>query len=152
MEFIASLMKSMPGALAQGMIWGIMAVGVYITYRILDVADLTVDGSLATGGAICVLLTLNGVNIWIALLIAVLAGLIAGFVTGALHTFCGIPPILAGILTQLALPMESPSPQRNGCLCGKPCNRPYMIAIPPSVKRCTPPAFRFARKQICADI
>ncbi len=103
MEFIASLMKSMPGALAQGMIWGIMAVGVYITYRILDVADLTVDGSLATGGAICVLLTLNGVNIWIALLIAVLAGLIAGFVTGALHTFCGIPPILAGILTQLAL-------------------------------------------------
>ena len=103
MEFIASLMKSMPGALAQGMIWGVMAIGVYITYRILDVADLTVDGSLATGGAICVLLTLNGVNIWVALLVAVLAGLIAGFMTGALHTFCGIPPILAGILTQLAL-------------------------------------------------
>ena len=96
-------MKSMPGAVGQGMIWGIMAIGVYITYRILDVADLTVDGSLATGGAVCVLLTLNGANVWVALLVAVLAGVLAGFVTGAFHTFCGIPPILAGILTQLAL-------------------------------------------------
>ena len=103
MEFIAALMKSMPGAVGQGMIWGIMAIGVYITYRILDVADLTVDGSLATGGAVCVLLTLNGANVWVALLVAVLAGVLAGFVTGAFHTFCGIPPILAGILTQLAL-------------------------------------------------
>ena len=103
MEFIAALMKSMPGAIGQGMIWGIMAIGVYITYRILDVADLTVDGSLATGGAVCVLLTLNGANVWVALLVAVLAGVLAGFVTGAFHTFCGIPPILAGILTQLAL-------------------------------------------------
>ena len=103
MEFIAALMKSMPGAVGQGMIWGIMAIGVYITYRILDVADLTVDGSLATGGAVCVLLTLNGASVWVALLVAVLAGVLAGFVTGAFHTFCGIPPILAGILTQLAL-------------------------------------------------
>ena len=103
MDFIAALMKSMPGAVAQGMIWGIMAIGVYITYRILDVADLTVDGSLATGGAICVLLTLNGVNIWIALLAAVVAGILAGLLTGVFHTMCGIPAILAGILTQLAL-------------------------------------------------
>ena len=103
MEFLAALLKSMPGAVAQGMIWGIMAIGVYITYRILDVADLTVDGSLATGGAICVLLTLNGTNIWVALLVAILVGMLAGFLTGMFHTFCGIPPILAGILTQLAL-------------------------------------------------
>lgn len=103
MEFIAALLKSMPGAIAQGMIWGIMAIGVYITYRILDVADLTVDGSLATGGAVCVLLTLNGMNIWLAILIAVLAGMLAGLLTGVFHTVCGIPAILAGILTQLAL-------------------------------------------------
>lgn len=103
MEFIAALLKSMPGAVAQGMIWGIMAIGVYITYRILDVADLTVDGSLATGGAVCVLLTLNGMNIWLALLIAVLAGMLAGLLTGIFHTVCGIPAILSGILTQLAL-------------------------------------------------
>ncbi len=103
MDFLAALMKSMPGAVAQGMIWGIMAIGVYITYRILDVADLTVDGSLATGGAVCVLLTINGTNIWVALLVAILVGMMAGFLTGVFHTFCGIPAILAGILTQLAL-------------------------------------------------
>jgi putative ABC transport system permease protein len=103
MEFISALLKSMPGAVAQGMIWGIMAIGVYITYRILDVADLTVDGSLATGGAVCVLLTLNGFNVWFALLSAILVGMLAGLLTGWFHTFCGIPPILAGILTQLAL-------------------------------------------------
>lgn len=103
MEFISALLKSMPGAVAQGMVWGIMAIGVYITYRILDVADLTVDGSLATGGAVCVLLTLNGMNIWLAILIAVLAGMLAGLLTGVFHTVCGIPAILAGILTQLAL-------------------------------------------------
>lgn len=103
MDFFAALMKSMPGAVAQGMVWGIMAIGVYITYRILDVADLTVDGSLATGGAVCVLLTINGVNVWIALLVAVLVGMMAGCLTGIFHTFCGIPAILAGILTQLAL-------------------------------------------------
>ena len=103
MEFLTALLKSMPGAVGQGLIWGIMAIGVYITYRILDVADLTVDGSLATGGATCVLLALNGVNIWIATLCAILAGMLAGLVTGLLHTRCGIPAILAGILTQLAL-------------------------------------------------
>lgn len=103
MNFITSVLNSMPGAIAQGMIWGIMAIGVYITYRILDVADLTVDGSLATGGAVCVLLTLNGCPIWLALIVSVIAGMIAGLITGLLHTACGIPAILAGILTQLAL-------------------------------------------------
>lgn len=103
MDFFTSLLNSMPGAAAQGLIWGIMAIGVYITYRILDVADLTVDGSLATGGAVCVVLTLNGIPAWLAVLVAVLAGLLAGLVTGLLHTACGIPAILAGILTQLAL-------------------------------------------------
>ena len=103
MDFLVSLLNSMPGAVAQGMIWGVMAIGVYITYRILDVADLTVDGSLGTGGAVCVILTINGAPIWVALLCAILAGMAAGFVTGFFHTFCGIPAILAGILTQLAL-------------------------------------------------
>ena len=103
MEFLTALLKSMPGAVGQGLIWGIMAIGVYITYRILDVADLTVDGSLATGGATCVLLALNGCNIWVAVLCAFLAGMLAGLVTGLFHTRCGIPAILAGILTQLAL-------------------------------------------------
>ncbi|MCI8477474.1 MAG: ABC transporter permease [Oscillospiraceae bacterium] len=103
MEFLATLLKSMPNAAGQGLIWGIMAIGVYLTFRILDVADLTVDGSLATGGAVCVLLTLNGCNIWISMLCAMLAGMLAGLVTGIFHTVCGIPAILAGILTQLAL-------------------------------------------------
>ena len=103
MDFLLTLLRSMPGAVGQGLIWGIMAIGVYITFRILDVADLTVDGSLATGGATCVLLTINGCNIWAAVLCAVLAGMLAGLVTGLLHTFCGIPAILSGILTQLAL-------------------------------------------------
>lgn len=103
MDFLVSLLNSMPGAVAQGMIWGIMAIGVYITYRILDVADLTVDGSIATGGAVCVLLTLNGFPVWVALIAAVLVGMLAGLVTGLFHTACGIPAILSGILTQLAL-------------------------------------------------
>lgn len=103
MDFFSSLLNSMPGAVAQGLIWGIMAIGVYLTYRILDVADLTVDGSLATGGAVCVVMTLNGVPVWGAVLCAVLAGLLAGLVTGLFHTACGIPAILSGILTQLAL-------------------------------------------------
>lgn len=103
MEFLTALLKSMPGAVGQGLIWGMMAIGVYITYRILDVADLTVDGSLGTGGAVCVLLALNGVNIWAAMLCAILAGMLAGLVTGLFHTRCGIPAILSGILTQLAL-------------------------------------------------
>ena len=103
MSFLLSLMNALPGAAAQGLAWGIMAIGVYITFRILDVADLTVDGSLATGGAVCVMLIRGGFNPWIALLCAMLAGMLAGLVTGLFHTRCGIPAILAGILTQLAL-------------------------------------------------
>lgn len=103
MEFFTSLLNSMPGAVAQGLIWGIMAIGVYITYRVLDIADLTVDGSLGTGGAVCVVLVLNGVPVGVALLAATLAGMLAGMVTGLFHTVCGIPAILSGILTQLAL-------------------------------------------------
>ena len=103
MDFLLTLLRSMPGAVGQGLIWGIMAIGVYITFRILVVADLTVDGSLATGGAVCVLLTVNGCNIWVAVLAAFLAGMLAGLITGLFHTACGIPAILSGILTQLAL-------------------------------------------------
>ena len=103
MDFVMSLLNSMPGAVAQGFIWGIMAIGVFITYRILDIADLTVDGSIATGGAVCVILTLNGVPSGVAVVIAVLVGMLAGMITGLFHTACGIPAILAGILTQLAL-------------------------------------------------
>lgn len=103
MEILGQLLNALPGSVSQGLIWGIMAIGVYITYRILDVADLTVDGSFATGGAVAVMLILNGCNLWLAMLIAFIAGLIAGAVTGLLHTLMGIPPILAGILTQLSL-------------------------------------------------
>ena len=100
---LANLPGALPGACAQGLIWGIMAIGVYLTYRILDVADLTVDGSFGTGGAVCVMCLLSGQNVWVSLLAALVAGLATGFVTGLLHTFMGIPAILAGILTQLAL-------------------------------------------------
>lgn len=100
---LASLLNAMPGAVAQGLIWGIMAIGVYITYKVLDLADLTVDGSMATGGAVCVMLVLNGCSIWLAMLCAVVAGMLAGLVTGVFHTAMGIPPILSGILTQLSL-------------------------------------------------
>ena len=103
MAFLTSLMNALPGAAAQGLIWGIMAIGVYITFRVLDVADLTVDGSIATGGAVAVMLIRSGLNCWLALLCAFLAGLLAGFITGLFHTKCGIPAILAGILKQLAL-------------------------------------------------
>ena len=103
MDFLLSFLNSMPGALGQGLIWGVMAIGVYITYRILDVADLTVDGSLATGGAMCALGITLGWNPWVALAAAILAGMLAGLITGLLHTLCGIPAILSGILTQLAL-------------------------------------------------
>lgn len=103
MDFLSSLLNAAPGAVAQGLAWGIMAIGVYITFRILDVADLTVDGSLATGGAVCVMLIRAGVNPWLALLCATLSGCLAGLITGLFHTRCGIPAILAGILTQLAL-------------------------------------------------
>lgn len=100
---ISSLISAIPGATAQGLIWGIMAIGVYLTYKVLDFSDLTVDGTMATGGAVCVMLMINGTNLWAALLCAVLAGMAAGLVTGIFHTKMGIPPILSGILTQLAL-------------------------------------------------
>ena len=100
---MTGFINALPGAVSQGLIWGIMAIGVYITYRILDVADLTVDGSLGTGGAVCVVLVLNGMPVGVALVAATLAGMLAGLVTGLFHTACGIPAILAGILTQLAL-------------------------------------------------
>ena len=103
MDFLVGLLNAMPGAVAQGIIWGFMAIGVYITFRILDVADLTVDGSFTTGGATCVILTLNGVNMGLALLISFIAGLLAGLATGLFHTKFGIPAILSGILTQLGL-------------------------------------------------
>lgn len=103
MSFLTGLINSMPGAISQGMIWGIMAIGVYITFRILDVADLTVDGSLCTGGATCVILTINGVPMPVALLMSFVVGLLAGLATGVFHTKFGIPAILAGILTQLGL-------------------------------------------------
>ena len=93
----------MPGGIAQGLIWGIMALGIYITYRLLDVADLTVDGSFTTGGAVAAMLILAGKPAWFAILVAMLVGMLAGFVTGMLHTKLGIPAILAGILTQFAL-------------------------------------------------
>ncbi len=94
---------ALPGAAAQGIIWGIMAIGVYITYRVLDLADLTVDGSFGTGGAVLVMCTISGMDIKVAMLVAILAGCLAGLATGIFHTVFGIPAILAGILTQLAL-------------------------------------------------
>ena len=100
---IMSLFTALPGAAAQGLIWGIMAIGVYITFRILDIADLTVDGTLCTGGAVCIMMMLSGHNVWISMLAATGAGLLAGLATGIFHTFMGIPAILAGILTQLSL-------------------------------------------------
>ena len=103
MEILGQLLTALPGSFSQGLIWGIMAIGVYITYRILDVADLTVDGSFATGGAVAVMLILNGCDLWLAMFLAFVAGLLAGAITGLLHTCMGIPAILSGILTQLAL-------------------------------------------------
>ena len=100
---IRGLITALPGAAAQGLIWGIMAIGVYITFRILDIADLTVDGTLCTGGAVCIMMMLSGHNVWMSMLAATGAGLLAGLATGIFHTFMGIPAILAGILTQLSL-------------------------------------------------
>ena len=100
---MTNFINALPGAIAQGLIWGIMAIGVYITYKILEVSDLTVDGSFCTGGAVCAMLLTSGWNVWPAMLVAALAGLLAGLVTGFFHTKCGIPAILAGILTQLGL-------------------------------------------------
>lgn len=100
---MTQLLNALPGALAQGLIWGVMVIGVYITYKVLDIADLTVDGSICTGAAVCTMLLLGGQSPWLALLCAVLAGVLAGAVTGLLHVGLGIPPILAGILTQMVL-------------------------------------------------
>ncbi len=100
---IMGLLNAMPGAIAQGMIWGIMAIGVYITFKILDLADLTVDGSMVTGMAVCAMMMAAGCNVWISMLVATLAGMCAGLITGIFHTILGIPAILAGILTQLML-------------------------------------------------
>ncbi len=101
--FINTLLNALPGVAAQGLIWSIMAIGVYITYKILDLPDLTVDGTMCTGGAVFIVFSSAGWNPWSALLAAFLAGMIAGLATGLLHTACGIPAILAGILTQLGL-------------------------------------------------
>ena len=100
---LSNLLIALPGAASQGLIWGIMAIGVYITFKILDIADLTVDGTLCTGGAVCVMLIIGGYPVWLAILAATLAGMVAGLVTGVFHTAFGIPAILAGILTQFAL-------------------------------------------------
>lgn len=100
---IMNLVNALPGSAAQGLIWGIMAIGVYITFRILDIADLTVDGTLCTGGAVCIMMMQSGYNVWVSMAVATAAGLLAGLVTGLLHTFMGIPAILSGILTQLGL-------------------------------------------------
>ena len=100
---MTSFFNALPGALSQGLIWGIMAIGLYITYKLLDLSDLTVDGSFCTGGAVCVMMMLAGYNVWIAMLAAFLVGMIAGEVTGFFHTKCGLPAILSGILTQLGL-------------------------------------------------
>lgn len=100
---LPNLITRIPGGVAQGIIWGIMALGVYLTFRLLDIADLTVDGSFATGGAVTVMLIIAGYPAYVALIIAVIAGMLAGLCTGLLHTKLGIPAILAGILTQFAL-------------------------------------------------
>ncbi len=98
-----AFLNALPGAVAEGLIWGLMAIGVYISYKILDIADLTVDGSICTGMCVCAVLITNGVPAWISVIVAFLAGTLAGMVTGLLHTLFGIPSILAGILTQLML-------------------------------------------------
>lgn len=100
---ILTIPAALPGAVAQGLIWGIMAIGVFITFRILDVADLTVDGSICTGAAVCIMMMLMGCNVWVSMIVATIAGLFCGLLTGIFHTVMGIPAILAGILTQLSL-------------------------------------------------
>ncbi|MBQ1256133.1 MAG: ABC transporter permease [Clostridia bacterium] len=97
------ILSTLPGAVSLGIIWGVMAIGVYITYRILDIADLTVDGSFSTGAAVCAVMLIAGYNVYVSLITAIFAGMLAGLVTGLLHTFFGIPAILSGILTQLML-------------------------------------------------
>ena len=100
---LTSFTNALPGAVSQGLIWGIMAIGLFITYKLLELSDLTVDGSFCTGGAVCVMMMLSGANVWVAMLVATLAGMAAGAITGFFHTKCGIPAILSGILTQLGL-------------------------------------------------
>ena len=100
---LSNLVAALPGGVAQGLIWGIMAIGVYLTYKILDVADLTVDGTMATGGAVFVMMTISGFPIWAGMVAAFVVGMLAGLVTGIFHTAMGIPAILSGILTQLGL-------------------------------------------------
>lgn len=103
MDMLLNWLGTLPGAASQGLIWGVMAIGLYITFKILDVADLTVDGSICTGAAVCVVLVTKGANIWLAMAMAFVAGALSGLVTGLMHTFLGIPVILSGILTQLML-------------------------------------------------
>lgn len=103
MDFLLNLLGTLPGAASQGLIWGLMAIGVYITFKILNVADMTVDGSICTGAAVCTVLITLGVNVWVAMICAFIAGALAGLITGCLHNVLGIPVILAGILTQLIL-------------------------------------------------
>ncbi len=103
MEQLLNYISSLPGAVAQGMIWGIMAIGVYITYKVLDIADLTVDGSICTGAAVCAAMMTMGYSLPVAMICAFIAGMLAGLLTGIFHTFMGIPAILSGILTQLIL-------------------------------------------------
>lgn len=103
LEYFLSMVNTLPKATAQGLIWGVMAIGVYITYKVLDFADLTVDGSLVTGAFVGALLITSGVSPWLAIIVAFLAGAVCGLITGLLHTVLGIPAILSGILSQLAL-------------------------------------------------
>ena len=103
MDGLISLINALPGAVSQGLIWGVMAIGLYITYKVLDLSDLTVDGSFCTGGAVCAMMLVAGHNVWVAMLVAMLAGMAAGWVTSFFHTKLGIPAILSGILTQLGL-------------------------------------------------
>ena len=124
---IAQLLNQLPGAVAQGLIWGVMAIGVYITFRILDIADLTVDGSIATGGAVAAMLITNGVHPWLAVGIAFIVGMAAGAVTGVFHTAMGIPAILSGILTQLALYSVNLRIQGIGTDLGSRANVPMSI-------------------------
>ncbi|MBR5529380.1 MAG: ABC transporter permease [Oscillospiraceae bacterium] len=100
---MTGFLNALPGAISQGLIWGIMALGLYITFKVLELSDLTVDGSLCTGGAVCVMMMVNGANVWLAMLVATLAGAATGAVTGFFHTKCKIPAILSGILTQFGL-------------------------------------------------
>ena len=124
---IVQLLNQLPGAVAQGLIWGIMAIGVYITFRVLDIADLTVDGSIATGGAVAAIMITSGADPWLAALTAFLVGMAAGAVTGVFHTAMGIPAILAGILTQLALYSVNLRIQGIGTDLGSRANVPLSI-------------------------